>query len=45
MDEHRLEHIRVYRTDVESEDPEQWEVLDYDEDEAPLELLMLQDDM
>lgn len=45
VDEHRLEHIRVYRTDVESEDPEQWEVLDYDEDEAPLELLMLQDDM
>lgn len=45
VDEHQIEHIRLYRTDADLEDPEQWEVLGYDEDEAPLELLMLQDDM
>lgn len=45
IDENQIEHIRMYRTDEDTESSQQWEILRYDEDEAPLELLMLQDDM
>lgn len=40
VDDSQIEHIRMYRTAEEVESSEQWEVLMYDEDEAPLELLM-----
>lgn len=43
VDENQIEHVRIYRTAEES--LEQWEILCYDEDEAPLELMILQDDM
>lgn len=45
IDENQIEHIRMYRTAEDTESSQQWEILRYDEDEAPLELLMLQDDM
>lgn len=45
IDENQIEHIRMYRTAEDSESSQQWEILSYDEDEAPLELLILQDDM
>lgn len=45
VDEQEIEHIRMYRVTDEAADPEQWEILRFEEDEAPLELLMLQEDM
>lgn len=45
IDENQIEHIRMYRTDEDTESSQQWEILSYDEDEAPLELLILRDDM
>lgn len=45
VDGNQIEHIRMYRTVEDTEGSQQWEILRYDADEAPLELLMLQDDM
>lgn len=45
MDPDRIEHIRMYRT-IEVSDPTQhWELLRYEEEEAPLELFMVQNDL
>lgn len=44
VDSNQIEHIRMYRTADDADCPEQWEVLPYRQDEAPLELLMPQND-
>lgn len=45
VDGKKVEHIRIYK-DVEDPDgSELWETLCFDEEEAPLELLMLQGDV
>lgn len=44
VDEDQTEHIRVNRAAELEAGSEQWELFRYDEDEAPLELL-LQDDI
>lgn len=45
VDEKQVEHIRIYKDVENSDGSELWEVLCYDEGEAPLELLMLQDNV
>lgn len=48
MDEFKTEHIRLFRTSdagPDNIDESQWEVLEYANDEAPLELLLTGDDI
>lgn len=45
VDGNQIEHVRMYRMVDETDQSQQWEILRYDEDEAPLELLMLRGDM
>ena len=45
IDKNQIEHIRMYAAAVDAESSQLWEILSYDQDEAPLELLMLRDNI